>query len=133
MLFNPRYGRIGMIAMPFYFFGEMLAPAAELFGWLALGLGLAAGAVDRDFALLFLAVAVGYGMLLSLWAIVLEELSFRRYPMRRDFFKLLGFAVIEGLGYRQLTVLFRLRGYWRFFRGVETWGRMPREGIGRTV
>ena len=75
----------------------------------------------------------GYGMLLSLWAIVLEELSFRRYPMRRDFFKLLGFAVIEGLGYRQLTVLFRLRGYWRFFRGVETWGRMPREGIGRTV
>lgn len=133
MLFNPRYGRIGMIAMPFYFFGEMLAPAAELFGWLALALGLAAGAVDRDFALLFLAVAVGYGMLLSLWAIVLEELSFRRYPMRRDFFKLLGFAVIEGLGYRQLTVLFRLRGYWRFFRGVETWGRMPREGIGRTA
>ena len=131
MLFNPRYGRIGMIAMPFYVFGEMLAPAAELFGWIALALGLAVGAVDRDFALLFLAVAVGYGMLLSLWAIVLEELSFRRYSRRRDFFKLLGFAVIEGIGYRQLTVLFRLRGYWGFFRGVETWGRMTREGIGR--
>lgn len=132
MLFNPRYGRIGMVAMPFYFFGEMLAPAAELFGWIALALGLAAGAVGKDFALLFLAVAIGYGMLLSLWAIVLEELSFRRYPLRRDFFKLLGFAVIEGLGYRQLTVLFRLRGYWGFFRGVDTWGRMPREGIGRS-
>ncbi len=131
MLFNPRYGRIGMIAMPFYVFGEMLAPAAELFGWIALALGLAVGAVDRDFALLFLAVAVGYGMLLSLWAIVLEELSFRRYSRRGDFFKLLGFAVIEGIGYRQLTVLFRLRGYWGFFRGVETWGRMTREGIGR--
>ena len=131
MLFNPRYGRIGMIAMPFYVFGEMLAPAAELFGWIALALGLAAGAVDREFAFLFLAVAVGYGTLLSLWAIVLEELSFRRYSRRRDLFKLLGFAVIEGIGYRQLTVLFRLRGYWGFFRGVESWGKMTREGIGR--
>lgn len=131
MLFNPRYGRIGMIAMPFYVFGEMLAPAAECFGWIALALGLAAGAVDREFAFLFLAVAVGYGTLLSLWAIVLEELSFRRYSRRRDLFKLLGFAVIEGIGYRQLTVLFRLRGYWGFFRGVESWGKMTREGIGR--
>ena len=42
-------------------------------------------------------------------------------------------AVVEGIGFRQLTVLFRLLGYWRFFRGVDTWGRMPREGIGRTA
>ncbi len=131
MLFNPRYGRIGMLAMPFYVFGEMLAPAVELFGWIALALGILVGVVDRDFALLFLGVAVGYGMLLSLWAIVLEELSFRKYRRRSDFWRLLGFAIIEGLGYRQLTVLFRLRGYWNFFKGVESWGRMPREGIGR--
>lgn len=131
MLLNPKYGRIGMIAMPFYVFGEMLAPAVEVFGVLALILGIAVGAVDAQFAFLFLAVAVGYGMLLSLWAIVLEELSFRRYKRRSDFFRLLGFAIIEGIGYRQLTVLFRMLGYIRFFRGVETWGRMPREGIGR--
>jgi cellulose synthase/poly-beta-1,6-N-acetylglucosamine synthase-like glycosyltransferase len=131
MLLNPKYGRIGMIAMPFYVFGEMLAPAVEVFGVLALGLGIAIGAVDAQFAFLFLGVAIGYGMLLSLWAIVLEELSFRRYRRRRDFFRLLGFAIIEGIGYRQLTVLFRMLGYFRFFRGVETWGRMPREGIGR--
>lgn len=131
MLLNPKYGRIGMVAMPFYVFGELLAPAVELFGLVSLALGVLVGAVDGEFALLFLSVAVGYGMLLSLWAIVLEELSFRRYRRRRDFFRLLGFAIIEGIGYRQLTVLFRLLGYFRFFRGVDTWGRMPREGIGR--
>lgn len=133
MMCNPRYGTIGMVAMPFYLFGELLAPVVELFGWLALALGLAIGAVDGRFAMLFLAVAIGYGMLLSLWAIVLEEMSFRKYKRRSDFWRLLGFAVIEGLGYRQLTVLFRLQGFWKYARGVETWGKMTREGIGRTA
>ena len=133
MLFNPRYGRIGMIAMPFYVFGELLAPAVEVLGWITLALGLAVGAVNAPFAWLFFAVAVGYGILLSMWAIVLEEMSFRRYKRRSDFWRLLGFAVIEGLGYRQMTVLFRLQAYWRFARGVDTWGRMPREGIGRVA
>src|SRR3989475_12889126 len=30
MLFNPRYGRVGLIAMPFFTFGETLAPLVEV-------------------------------------------------------------------------------------------------------
>src|SRR5213596_138502 len=30
MLFNPRYGRVGLIAMPFFAFGEALAPLIEV-------------------------------------------------------------------------------------------------------
>jgi cellulose synthase/poly-beta-1,6-N-acetylglucosamine synthase-like glycosyltransferase len=130
MLFNPRYGSIGMLAVPFYVFGEMLAPVVELVGWLALLIGLALGAVDPQFALLFFFVAIGYGTILSIWAVVLEEFSFKRYQRRRDFWILLGFALIEGLGYRQLTVLYRLQGFWKHLRGVESWGKMTREGFG---
>jgi cellulose synthase/poly-beta-1,6-N-acetylglucosamine synthase-like glycosyltransferase len=130
MLFNPRYGTVGMIAFPFYLFGELIAPLVEVFGWVTLVVGLALGAVDGGFALLFLAVAVGYGSLLSVWAIVLEELSFKRYRRRRDLWRLIVFALIEGLGFRQMTVLFRLQGFWRYARGVESWGKMTREGFG---
>lgn len=130
MLFNPRYGTIGMLAVPFYLFGEMIAPIVELFGWTALILGLMMGAVDAQFALLFLVVAVAYGTILSLWAIVLEEVSFKRYRRRRDFWRLIGFALIEGLGYRQMTVLFRLHAFWKHLRGDEGWGKMTREGFG---
>lgn len=130
MLFNPRYGRAGMLAVPFYVFGEMVAPLVEVFGWAALALGLLIGAVNAEFALLFFFVAVGYGTLLSLWAIVLEEVSFKRYRRRRDFWRLIGFALIEGLGYRQMTVVFRLQAFWKWMRGVESWGRMTREGFG---
>lgn len=130
LTFDPRYGAVGMLAMPYYVFCEMLAPVVELVGWCMLLVGLAIGAVDGRFALLFLAVAVGYGTLLSVWAVALEELSFKRYRRRGDTWRLLWFALIEGLGFRQLTVLFRLQAFWKFLRGAEGWGRMTREGFG---
>jgi cellulose synthase/poly-beta-1,6-N-acetylglucosamine synthase-like glycosyltransferase len=104
MLFNPRYGRVGLVAVPFYTFGEMLAPLVEVFGYLVTALALISGVVDSSFALLFVLVAWGYGMLLSLWSVVLEEVSFRRYGCPSDLARLLLFATIENLGYSQRTV-----------------------------
>jgi len=131
MLFNPRYGRIGFLAMPFYAFGEMLAPVVELFGYLITLLGLAFGLVNVSFALLFLLVAWGYGMLLSIWAVVLEEVSFRRYRRFGDLFRLLAFASLENFGYRQCTVWWRLKAFVNVARGVHVWGDMTRKGFGK--
>ena len=39
------------------------------------------------------------------------------------------FAVLENLGYRQLTLWFRLKAFWKFFRKEHSWGRMEREGF----
>lgn len=131
MLFNPRYGRIGLIAMPFFFFGELLAPVIEVVGYvLTLG-GLAAGVVSLEFALLFLAVALGYQMLLSFWAVILEEATFRVYERKQDFWRLLIYSLVEPFGYRQLTVFWRLRGIFNAFRGMTHWGEMQRRGFGR--
>lgn len=129
LLFNPKYGSTGMISFPFFFLGEMLSPVVELMGYVLTVLVLATGKIDDEFALLFLTVAVGYGILLSVWAVVLEELTFRRYKRAGDFARLLFYAVIENLGYRQMTVLFRLQAFWKWARGSESWGRMDRQGF----
>jgi YaiO family outer membrane protein len=131
MLFNPRYGRVGLIAMPFYTFGEMLAPVVELLGYLVTGLGLAFGLVNLSFALLFVLVAWGYGMLLSIWAVVLEEVSFRRYRRFGDLMRLLLFATLENFGYRQCTVWWRLKAFATVWRRVHAWGDMTRKGFGK--
>ena len=131
MLFNPRYGRIGLLAMPFYTFGEMLAPVVELAGYLITGLGLAFGLVNVPFALLFILVAWGYGMLLSIWAVVLEEVSFRRYRRFIDLVRLLLFASLENFGYRQCTVWWRLKAFVNVWKGVHVWGDMARKGFGK--
>jgi cellulose synthase/poly-beta-1,6-N-acetylglucosamine synthase-like glycosyltransferase len=129
LLFNPRYGTIGMIAYPFFLFGEALAPVVEILGYAGIIVGLILGAVDLEFAWLFLSVAVLYGMLLSVWAILLEEVSFRRYSRRVDVVRLLINAVAEAFGYRQLTLFFRLKAFWKLARGERGWGKMQREGF----
>src|SRR2546425_5409763 len=107
MLFNPRYGRVGLIAMPFFTFGEMLAPLVEVVGYVITVGGLLLGAVNANFALLFMLVAWGYGMLLSLWAVVLEEVSFQRYRRLGGLGRLLLFATLGNFGYRPRTALWR--------------------------
>jgi cellulose synthase/poly-beta-1,6-N-acetylglucosamine synthase-like glycosyltransferase len=130
MLFNPRYGALGLISYPFFVFGEAIAPLVEVFGYVTLVAGLALGAVDLHFAWLFLCVAFLYGILLSTWAILLEEASFRRYRHQRDVLRLLLFAFVEALGYRQLTVWYRLKAFGNLLRGEQRWGVMRREGFG---
>ncbi len=129
MLGNPRYGRVGLIAMPFFTFGEMLAPLVEVVGYVATAVGLALGIVNLPFALLFLLVAWGYGMLLSIWAVVLEEVSFRRYGRLGDLIRLLVYATLETFGYRQRTVWWRLKAFWSVFRQKHAWGEMVRKGF----
>jgi cellulose synthase/poly-beta-1,6-N-acetylglucosamine synthase-like glycosyltransferase len=129
MLFNPRYGRVGLIAVPFYTLGEMLAPLVEVFGYVIIVAGLVAGVVNVSFALLFILVAWGYGMLLSLWAVVLEEVSFHRYRRLGDLVRLVLFATLENFGYHQCGVWWRLRAFFTRRGRKHVWGEMTRRGF----
>ena len=131
MLLNPRYGRIGMLALPYYVVFELLAPVLELAGVLLVPLGLLLGAVDVSFALLFLTVAYGYAMLVSVAALAVEEFSFHRYSRWRDLGVALAAAVLENVGYRQLTCVWRIQGLWSHLaRRQAVWGEMTRVGFG---
>ena len=129
LLFNPKYGKIGLITMPFFFFGEMLAPAVELLGYLLTVLGLLLGLLSLEFALLFFLVALGYQMFLSIWAVILEETTYHVHRRFCDFMRMLTFAIVEPFGYRQVTVYWRLRGFWNALRGLTHWGDMRRTGF----
>ncbi|MDP8909949.1 MAG: glycosyltransferase family 2 protein [Chloroflexota bacterium] len=126
---RPRYGTLGLVALPYFFLVELLAPIIEVVGLIGLGAGLALGAVDGSFALLFFLVAYGFGILLSCLTLVLDELSFQRYTRIGDRLMLLPWVLLESLGYRQLTALWRLRGLVSFMRGSTDWGVMTRAGF----
>ncbi|BAS10561.1 glycosyl transferase [Arthrobacter sp. Hiyo4] len=76
-------------------------------------------------------MAYGWGVLLNVAVMVLEEFSYRRYQRWSDLLLLLFWSIVEGIGYRQLTVVWRLRGLWRYWRGKTDWGTMSRKGFGK--
>ncbi|MGH9002320.1 MAG: glycosyltransferase family 2 protein [Acidimicrobiia bacterium] len=130
MIGNPRYGRIGLFVLPYFVLFEALGPVVELAGVAAVVGGLALGVEDLSFALLFFVVALGYGILLSVVSLALEEFSFHRYERRRDLVAGLLAAVLEHLGYRQLNAWWRLRGLLAALRGGESqWGHLQRQGF----
>jgi cellulose synthase/poly-beta-1,6-N-acetylglucosamine synthase-like glycosyltransferase len=131
LLFNPAYGAMGMVLLPYFVFMELLAPVVEALGLVCLTLGLTVGVVDAPFAFLFFLCAYGYGAILGVFALLLDEMSYRRYEQVGDRLILLGWALLENLGYRQLTVFWRLRGLVKFLGGKTDWGAMERRGFRR--
>jgi cellulose synthase/poly-beta-1,6-N-acetylglucosamine synthase-like glycosyltransferase len=129
MFFNPRYGVTGLVVFPYYAFVELLSPVVEAAGLLSLVLGLAFGIIDWNFAALFYLTAYGLGTALTAFTLILEDVSFHRYETFRDRALLFWWALMENLGYRQMTVYWRLRGLWKFVRGRKDWGAMERKGF----
>ncbi|HIJ95307.1 MAG TPA: glycosyltransferase family 2 protein [Desulfuromonadales bacterium] len=128
MLFNPRYKAVGLFAFPYFLIVEALGPAIEFTGYLAFIILALFGMLNRDMALLFIMLAIVWGMSLNLGAILLDNLIFRRYERVRDLSKLSLFAVLEYLGYRQLIVVERLFATVMSFRKGE-WGKQNRKEI----
>lgn len=129
MLLNPRFGSVGMLAFPYFFFLEMLGPAVEALGYATFVLALALGRVNTPYMLAFLMVAFVLGLALSHAAVGLEELTFRRYPRVRDLMDLLLLPFLEAFGYRQLNTVWRVRGLIRAWRRAKGWGEMTRKGF----
>ncbi len=129
MLLNPRYGTVGLLAMPYFFLFEFLGPVVELLGYVAVPLSFWLGYLDVEFAIAFFLAAVGLGTLLSVAAVFLEELRLNRYPRWWDVLKLTLYGVLENFGYRQLNTVWRAWAIVSFLRKSQSWGAMERQGF----
>jgi len=89
--------------------------------------GYFTGYLDWELALLFLVVNIGFGTLLSVTSLLLDEISNHTYPKQKQIVVLLLAAVAENLGYRQLTAYWRLIGLAQWLTGAKArWGVMTR-------
>jgi cellulose synthase/poly-beta-1,6-N-acetylglucosamine synthase-like glycosyltransferase len=129
LLFNPRYGRIGMVAIPFFWLFEALAPVIELSGVLYMLVLLIFQGLNWPFAALFLALAFFCGLLTSLTAFCLEVFMHTHYPTLADRRKLFFASILENFGYRQIIVYERFIASFQVWRKRGQWGEMKRQKI----
>ena len=129
MLFNPKYGVLGLFAFPYYFFVELLGPLVELLALICLIIGSLAGVLERETVILFFAAGFLYGLIMTLFALLIEERYFSKYPKPSQFLLLMAISVLEAFGYHQINVFWRIRGLYDYWRGNTQWGQMKRSGF----
>lgn len=129
MLFNPKYGRVGMMGLGLVLLFDVLAPATEIVGYLLVPLMWALGLLSFEFFAAYLGVTFALGVAVSVGSLAIEEAELRRFPKVSDLLILALAAVFENFGYRQLNSWWRLRGCWQWLRGDQSWGAMTRKGF----
>lgn len=129
MLFNPRYGVIGLYAIPYFWLIEMLGPVIEVTGYVFVPLAYILGILHTRFFLLFLAASLVYGFILSFGAVLLDESTFNRYKGTKDFLRLVFYSVVENFGFRQLVTLFKVAGMLQYGRLKSRWGIIKRSSF----
>lgn len=132
MLFRPRYGRIGWVALPYQWVFELLAPVVETVGYATILLAALLGALSRGFFLQFLIFGYAFATMISIGSVLQEEITSRRYNNWRDVVRLLSFCLLEHFPYRQLQMLWRLQGIWQYLWGDMRWRSLKRVGFPAT-
>jgi cellulose synthase/poly-beta-1,6-N-acetylglucosamine synthase-like glycosyltransferase len=130
VLLRPKFGLLGMFAVPYFALFEMLGPAVETLGYVCTGLGFAVGIISREVLILFFCVSILFGIVLSTSAVLLEEFTARRYPRTMDVVRLFVVAILENLGFKQLMTYWRTEGLIDGLKGKTGWGNMERKGFG---
>ena len=131
LIFNPRYGRIGLVAWPGFVAFEFLAPVIEFIGWVSVPVAVVTGELNFETAVLLLLGAFLLGTLNSLIGLAIDE-RFGYFNRPREALALLAVAILENFGTRQLTVWWRVRAlFWR--RHKVEWGDMEREGVSQVA
>jgi len=130
MIFNPRYGRLGMITLPTFVLVDLISPIAEILGYLLMLIFVLLGWLDFKFFIAITLIIFSYGVLISVLSLLLEQDEIERFSRPRDIWHVLLTAAIENFGFRQICSIWRIRGLIQHFRGMKpTWGTMERRGF----
>lgn len=129
MLFRPRYGRIGLFALPYLWLFELLAPVIEIAGIATIVLAACLGALSQAFFFQFLLFGYAFATMISIGSVLQEEITYKRYNDWQDVARLLSYCFLEHFPYRQLHMIWRLQGLWQYMRGDNVWRPLVRKGL----
>jgi cellulose synthase/poly-beta-1,6-N-acetylglucosamine synthase-like glycosyltransferase len=129
MLFRPRYGRIGCLALPYLWLFELFAPVVETGGIFTIALAAWLGVLSREFFVEFLLFGYAFATVISIGSVLQEELTYKRYNDWRDVARLVSYCFLEHFPYRQLHMIWRLQGLWQYLRGDVDWKPLKRRGL----
>ncbi|MBM3664054.1 MAG: glycosyltransferase family 2 protein [Actinobacteria bacterium] len=130
LLGRPRYGSMGTFGLPCYVVFELLAPVVELLGLVLIVAGLATSTLGGVEVVMFATLAYGLALVVGLWALVLDAWVDPGRRSGREWASRAATLAAEQVGFRPLTLWWRLRGLVETLGGPPAWEEQVRTGFG---
>ena len=131
LMFNPKYGKLGVLSLPYWFFFEFLGPLIEFSGYLFLLVFLIFGLINWTVFFTLFALVLVTGIMYSVYAVLIDIISYQVYTKKKDFFRLLLAAVFESFYFHPVVLKASVRGFLDYFKKTHSWGEMTRQGFVR--
>lgn len=128
MMFNPSYGRAGLIAMPYFFIFEFIGAFIEVQGYLMVILAIMLGLMNFEIATLLFISMILIGTLISLSSLVIAQKDLE-YLTRKDILILIFYSIAENFGPRQMLSIWRFGATMKILWKQEGWGQAQRRGF----
>lgn len=129
MLLNPRYGTVGLLAIPYHWIFELFGAVVEVLGYFIIPFSLVMGELNMFFFIIYFLLAVLLGVILSIGSLILEQYTRKSIVSAKQCLSLSLYAILENFGYRQIISLFRVEGMLKYRKLRKTWGKIKRKEI----
>ena len=130
MIFNPKYGLLGMISFPYWLLFEWLGPVIEFIGLAYFAILAIMGLIHMKLFLALLLAVYCFALMISSFALFLEEFTYFQYKSRREMLTLFITALLEPIAFHPFMVWYAIKGNYDYIRGKKSWGEMTRKGLG---
>lgn len=131
MIFNRRYGILGLLSLPYWILLEWLAPLIEFAGLLFFFIFAFLGYINWLESLSVFLLGYAFAFMYSVFAILFEERSYQQYKKPKYMLILVTTAFLEPLLYHPLIVWSAITGNYDLLKGKKTWGKMARTGFSK--
>jgi len=132
MFFNSKFGRLGLLSYPYWFFYEWLAPILEVTGLISIVLFYYLGILNIDFFIAITVMVYAFAIMFSFYAILWEVYTYNQYSKTRDILTLMLFALIEPFVYHPIVTFSAIKGnYKKLFNVKAGWGTITRKGFSK--
>lgn len=127
MLFNPFYGAVGLLAVPYNWIFEFIGALVEVIGYFIIPFSLIMGELNMFFFIAYFLLAALLGIILSIGSLILEQYTNKSAMTAKQYLNISIYAILENFGYRQLITLFRVEGILKYRKLRSTWGKIKRK------
>jgi cellulose synthase/poly-beta-1,6-N-acetylglucosamine synthase-like glycosyltransferase len=128
MFFNPKYHILGLVSYPYWAFFEFGGPIIETIGYFMFIVFCVVGMIS--WSVFFIMISIfSIGVLYSLFAILMEVLTYNQYKQKRDLLRLALVAIAEPFVFHPFVVFSAIKGNFDFLRKRHNWGNMTRQGF----